>query len=333
MAQNKNGSGGNFIERLLALFDKTQQKHHALSFPYAVIKKYSDDDAGYQAALITYYGFLSLFPLLLVATSLIDSITQRSSELHTRLIADINSYFPIVGDQLQSSVHSNKTGPALIIGLLFALYGARGIADAVRAALDHAWAIPRAKRSGFPKNLLRSLGLLFGGGLGLVLTNGLASYALAAVGRSPLLRLIPILINVSLLYLIFMYIFLIGSSRQHPRKDVRLGAITASIGLLLLQAIGGYLITHQLHNLRGLYGQFALVLAILFWIYLQAQVLMYAIEINVVHTYKLWPRSLTQKPTTSADKKAFRLYAEKEAYRPKPEEEISVTFRKPSTSL
>jgi len=323
----------NTIERLLHKLDAVQQKHHALSFPYAVIKKYSDDDAGHQAALITYYGFLSLFPLLLVATSLIDSITRRSSELHTRLIADINSYFPIVGDQLQSNVHSNKTGPALVIGLLFALYGTRGIADAVRNALDHAWAIPRTKRSGFPKNLLRSLGLLFGGGLGLVLTNGLASYALAAVGRAPLLRAIPILINISLLYLIFMYIFLIGSSRSHARKDVRLGALTGSVGLLLLQAVGGYLITHQLHNLRGLYGQFALVLAILFWIYLQAQVLVYAIEINVVHTYKLWPRSLTQKPTTAADRKAFRLYAEKEAYRPKPEEKIDVSFQKPSPDL
>ncbi len=324
---------GNPFDRLAIWLDKLQQKHHALSFPYAVVKKYGDDDAGHQAALITYYGFLSLFPLLLAATSIIDSVARRSSELHTRLVADINSYFPIVGEQLQSSVHSNKTGPALIAGLLFALYGARGIADAVRNALDHAWAIPRTRRSGFPKNILKSLGLLLGGGLGLLLTNGLASYALAAVGRAPVLRIVPILINVSLLYLIFMYIFLIGSSRRHPRKDIRLGAITASIGLLLLQAVGGYLITHQLHNLRGLYGQFALVLAILFWIYLQAQVLMYAIEINVVHTYKLWPRSLTQKPTTVADKKAFRLYAEKEAYRPKPEEEIDVTFHTPAAGL
>ncbi len=333
MATMAKNSTGNFFERLLAALDRLQQKHHALSFPYAVVRKYSDDNAGQLAALITYYGFLSLFPLLLAATSIIDLVAQHNSDLRIRLVADINSYFPIVGEQLQSSVHSTKTGAALIAGLLVALYGARGIADAVRGALDHAWAIPRVKRSGFPKSLLKSVSLLVGSGIGLLLTTTLAGYTLAAVGRSPLLRIIPIVVNISLLYIIFMYTFLIGTSRKHPRKDIRLGAITASFGLLLLQTIGGYLITHQLHNLRGLYGQFALVLAILFWIYLQAQVLVYAIEINVVHTYKLWPRSLTGKPITAADKKAFRLYAEKEAYRPKPEEEIDVTFKNPSARL
>jgi len=327
--QTAQKSGGNPLNRLVMWLDAYQQKHHALSFPYAVIKKYGDDDAGHQAALITYYGFLSLFPLLLVATSIIDLVAQYNSDLRTRLVADINSYFPIVGQQLQSSVHNSKTGAALAVGLLFALYGARGIADAVRSALDHAWAVPRVKRSGFPKNILKSLALLFGAGLGLLLTTTLASYALTALGHAPIFRLLSILINVALLYFIFMYTFLIGTSRRHPRKDIRLGAITAAIGLLILQSVGGYLITHQLHNLRGLYGQFALVLAILFWIYLQAQVLMYAIEINAVHTYKLWPRSLTQKPTTAADRKAYRLYAEKEAYRPRPEEEIDVSFQTP----
>ncbi len=319
----------NVFQSLLTRFDTYQQKHHAISFPYAVIKKYGDDDAGHQAALITYYGFLSLFPLLLVATSVIDIISQHNMGLRARLLADINTYFPdVFGQQLQASVHgSNKTGLALIIGLLFTLYGTRGIADAMRSTLDHAWAIPRVKRSGFPKSALKSFGLLLGAGLGLIFTTTLAGYATAALGKSIGFQLVPIVINIGLLYLIFMYIFLIGTSHRHPRKDIRLGAITATVGLMILQTVGGYFITHQLHNLRGLYGQFALVLAILFWIYLQAQVFTYAVEINTVHTYKLWPRSVTAKPTTAADQKAYRLYATKEAYRPKPEEEITVTFQ------
>lgn len=312
---------------LLKFIDRWQQKHHALAFPYAVLKKYGDDEAGSQAALITYYGFLALFPLILVATSVVDIVAQHNQELHTRLLADINTYFPIVGNQLQAQVHSdNKTGVALVLGLLFALYGARGAASAVRGALDHAWATPKVQRSGFPLNLIKSLGILFGAGLGLFGTATLASYATAELGHSFAYRLVPLLINLVLLYVIFMYIFVVGTSRNHPRKDLRLGAITATIGLLILQTVGGYLITHQLHNLSGLYGQFALVLAILFWIYLQAQVLTYAIEINVVHAYKLWPRSLTGD-ITAADKKAYRLYAKKEAFRPTPEEEIDVTFR------
>jgi len=326
--KNSEKTSGNPIERLLKRLDAFQQRHHAFGFPYAVTKKYGDDEAGHQAALITYYGFLSLFPLLIVATSVVDLIAQHNLHLRAKLAADINSYFPIVGNQLQNQVHSNgKTGLALAVGLVLTLYGARGIADVVRGALDHAWATPRAKRSGFPKNVLKSFALLLGAGLGLIITTTLASYATGALGHSWLFRIVPIIINAILLYLIFMYVFTVGTSHRHRRKDLRVGALTAVVGLLILQTLGGYLITHELHNLSGLYGNFALVLAILFWIYLQAQVFTYAVEINVVHAYKLWPRSLTGKPLTTADRKAYALQAEKEAMRPRPEEEIDVTFQ------
>lgn len=319
----------NLFERLLLRIDAFQQRHRFLGFPYAVVKKFGDDDAGHQAALITYYGFLSLFPLLIVATSAIDIVTKHNPVLRDKLLSNVQSFFPAVGQQLQASVQgNNKTGLALAIGLLIALYGARGVADAIRSALDHAWAIPRVRRSGFPKNTLKSLGLLLGAGLGLLLTTTLTGYASSALGNSAWLRVLPLILNIGLLYLVFMYVFLIGTSHKYPRKDLRMGAITAALGLLILQYAGIALVKHQLSSLQGLYGQFAIVLALMFWIYLQAQVFIYAVEINVVHTYKLWPRSLTQKPITGADEKAFRLYAQKEAYRPKYEEQIDVTFRR-----
>lgn len=317
---------GNPLEPAALKLDAFQQRHPAFGFPLAVIKKYGDDDAGHQAALVTYYSFLSLFPLLLVATSVIDLITQHNPVLRARMLADINSYFRIVGNQLQANVHDTRTGVALIFGLLVALYGTRGIANAVRSTLDHAWETPKAKRSNFVTGAVKSFSLLLGSGLGLLFTAALASYATAALGHSVLLRVIPLALNAALLYLICMYAFIIGPSRRRPRKDLRLGAISATIGVLLLQTIGGYLITHQLHNLRGLYGQFALVLTIMFWLYLQAQVLIYSIEINVVQTLKLWPRSITGKPLTEADQKAYRLYVKRQAYRPKSEETIAVTF-------
>ena len=93
-----------------------------------------------------------------------------------------------------------------------------------------------------------------------------------------------------------------------------------------MQTIGAYLINHQLHNLNGLYGQFALVLAILFWIALQAQVFMYAAEVNTVRAFKVYPRSITGNPLTEADKKALTLHARKEVYRPEPQEEVEVEF-------
>lgn len=316
---SKTKTSKNPFDRLLAWLDAKQQKQRRYAFPYAVIKKYGDDEAGHQAALITYYGFLSLFPLLIVATSVIDLISQHNEHLRENLLSNIDKYFPIVGEQLQSSVHGNsKTGVALVIGILVTLYGARGIADAVRSVLDHAWAIPRARRTGFPMSIVKSVGLLVGAGFGLILTGMLTSVTAAALGHTWYVKVLSVAINLGLLYIIFMYVYLVGTSRRFARKSLRMGAITASVGLLLLQFLGIFLIKHQLHNLQGLYGQFALVLAILFWIYLQAQVFTYAVEINVVHAYKLWPRSLTGKTLTAADEKAYRLLAKKEALRLKP---------------
>lgn len=328
MAQTKTTpKQGNFIQQLLSKLDAFQRKHKPMAFPYAVVKKYGDDDSGHQSALITYYGFLSLFPLLIVATSVIDLISRHNAHLRESLLTNIDKYFPIVGDQLQSNLSGNsKTGLALAIGIIVALYGARGIADAVRSVLDHAWAVPRVKRTGFPMNILKSVGMLVGAGLGLLVTAILTGYTASALGHAWYVRIIPVVVNIGLLYLIFMYVFYIGTSRRFARKDLRMGALTAAIGLLLLQYLGAVLIKHQLHNLQGLYGQFALVLSLLFWIYLQAQVFTYAIEINTVHTYKLWPRSLTGKDLTHGDEKAYALLAKKEALRPKPEEEINVTF-------
>lgn len=301
---------GNFANRLTKRIDKLQRRHHATAFTYGVIKKYSGDSAGRQAALLTYYGFLSLFPLLLVATSIADLIAQHNAHLRARLLSDTTSYFPVVGQQLQQNinVHGNhETGLALVVGLLFALYGAHGIADAVRNTIDIAWGTPRAKRSRFPVGTLKSFALLFGAGLGLLLTTILASYATAELGHSFFFRLIPIVISAVLLYLIIMYVFLVGTSRRRRPKDLRLGAITVVIGLLILQIVGGYLITHELHKMNGAYGQFGLVLAILSWIYLLAQLFTYAIEVSVVHTYKLWPRTLTGSNPTTADDLAGRL--------------------------
>lgn len=290
--------------------DKLQQRHHVFAFFYAVVRKYNDDEAGLQAALLTYYGFLSLFPLLLVATFITGFIAQHNAHLRVRLLDDITNYFPIVGEQLRQNIHNtHKTGLAFIAGLLTALYGTRGVANATRRMLDIAWAVPKRKRSHFPKGTLKSFGIVLGAGLGLLLSTILAGYATAVFGHSFFFRLIPLAINAVLLYLICMFIFVLGSSRQQSRRDVRLGAITTVIGLFILQTIGGYLITHELRRTSSLYGQFSLVLVIMFWMYLLAQIFTYAIEINVVHTYKLWPRSLSGKHPTPADNKAHKLYS------------------------
>lgn len=313
----------NIMQRVMSAINHAQIRHRAIGFTYAVIKKYGDDNASYQAALLTYYGFLSLFPLLIVATSLANIIAQHNAALREKLLSGFNTYFPIVGSQLQANVHhSAQTGVALLIGLVITFYGAKGVADAVQYALNQLWQIPRAEQPSFPKAPLISLSLLAGGGIGL-LTAAILSGIATALGHSPVLAVLSTVISIVILFSVFSFLMVIGTASRYSFADNLIGALLAAFAIQALETIGGYLITHQLHNLQGAYGQFALVLAILFWLYLQAEIFLYAIEINTVSVHKLWPRSLISRTPTKADRRAQQLYARKERLQDTPPESSS----------
>lgn len=300
-------------ERFMGMLDSFQQKHKLLAFPYAIVKKYSDDRAGFLAGLISYYGFVSLFPLLIVATSVIQITTQNNVTLRDKFLENATSYFPAFQNSLIESINTpSKSGVALAIALVITLYGARGVAAAIQHAQNHLWGVPRDKRAGFPKSLAKSFGIIFWGGLGLVGAASLTGYA--AVASHPMtLRILIGFAGFAVLFFVFWGVFTFGSSaRRRPLATIP-GSVFAAAGLLILQAVGGYLVSHQLRNQTGLNAQFALVLAMLFWLYLQAQVFLIAAEINTVRVHKLWPRAIDKKMPLKADKKALELYRKREA--------------------
>src|ERR1017187_1493220 len=110
-------------DRLQAL-DRAQQRRPALSFPAAVIKKFSDDQAGQLAALIAYYGFVSLFPLLLVLVTVLGFVLEGDPKTQASVLHSTLGQFPIIGTQLESNIHSLKgSAGALAIGVLGLLLG------------------------------------------------------------------------------------------------------------------------------------------------------------------------------------------------------------------
>jgi uncharacterized BrkB/YihY/UPF0761 family membrane protein len=274
----------NFINTAVKKVDRFQQRHRPLAFIYAVIKKYGDDGAGYQAALLTYYGFLALFPLLLVLTTVTDSLIGKNPELAGTVIKGLTDYFPLLGNQLASRVHGlNSSGWPLIAGLLFALYGTRGVADVFQLGVRKIWGIPASQRDGFPKAQLKSLAIVIVGGFGFIVASDVLSTFL----------------NLFVLFWLFVFLLNFSLPRHVSFKDTRLAAAVAAIGLVTLQLVGGYILTHELKSLDALYSYFAIALGLLFWIYLQSQMLFYAVEIAAVKSQKKWPRSLNE-PT--ADK-------------------------------
>lgn len=295
------------IDNTLTRINSFQQDHAVIGLPYAIIKRFSEQKAGYQAALITYYGFLSLFPLLLVAASIVGLLVQNNHELETKIMATISTYFPVIGEQLTENIHaSSASGWPLVIGMIIALYGARGGMDAFRSAINHVWGISSSKQPGFPESLFTSIAMIIVGGIGLYSAALLSTYT-AGLGSSLFFKLLSLIVSIGLLLPTFYFLFTAALGLHAANHtDRMLMAATSTVGIVTVQGIGGYLVTSQLNKLSPLYGTFALVLGLLFWIYLQAVIVMYCAETRVVRKYKLWPRSLVGKLITEGDRQAAR---------------------------
>lgn len=281
------------IQKTVKRLDKWQQSHRWTALTYGVIKRYSEASVGQQAALLTYYSFLSLFPLLLVLTTLTNLLASSHPGIQADVIKGTTNYFPVLGAQLSAHVSTlHKNGLALAVGLVFTLYGTRGVADAFRRGVEHIWRVPAAERLGFPKTLPNSLIIVVIGGLGFIFASICTGLA-ASAGHGLGFRLLSVGVNLVILFCLFSFLLSVCLPRRISLKDVRTGAMAAALGLIILQGLGGYLLKHELKHLDALYSYFALALGLLFWIYLQAQVLYYAVTLCAVRTQRLWPRSFS----------------------------------------
>jgi membrane protein len=312
------------INRAAKKFDAWQQRHTPTAFVFAVIKKYGEDNGGYQAALLTYYGFLSLFPLLLVMITVLQLWFRNDPTVQNELSTSVGHFFPLLGSQLQTQIHGiRRAGLGLAIGILITIYGARGAADAFRFSLDNMWQIPKNKRTGFPKNMLQSLAIMSAGLAGFAATI-VASTFTAALGHTWWAKALANILGFFILAFVLGYAFRIATSGRIRYRYMLLGASIAACIMQLLLSTGGIVLARELKHLDSIYGTFAIVLGLIFWIYLMAQVVVCAAEIDTVRHFKLWPRSSSGRLQTEADRQAYNLYAQTEKYIEK--ESINVFF-------
>jgi membrane protein len=321
--------------------DRLQQRQRWLAFPLAAGKKFADDQAGNLAALIAYYAFVSLFPLFLALVTILDLLLASHPAFRERIVSSALASYPVIGPQLKSNVHAlSSTGAALAIGLIGTVLGARGLAVATQNALNVAWAVPYYRRPRLPGSLLRSLGLITIVGpceLATLVLSGLAGgagHVLTGIGA----RTGAVAISLALNAGVFWLAFRLATASQVRTRELRLGAVIAATAWQVLQTAGGYLVAHQLARYSALYGVFAIVLGLLAWLFLQAQITLYAVEVNVVRVYRLWPRSMFPPPTTplaqltEADVRAYRMYAEAEQRLPGLDVEVKPPGRHPGNT-
>jgi membrane protein len=312
--------------QLLDSADRLQQRSHILAVAVATWKKFGDDQAGNLAALIAYYAFFSLFPLLLVGVTIMDLVSRNDPHLHHQLLHALGRY-PVIGPQLEKHAHGLRgTGFALVVGAVLTLFGARGVAVAMQNATNSVWEVPQFRRPGFPWSLLRSLGLMGVIGPGILATTTLSTYAggaahIGGVLSRAVVAVVSLLLNMGLFWLGFRF----AASKEIGWRDLLLSAILAAIVWQVLQLVGGYFLSHELRTTSA-YGVFGAVLGLLTWFYVQAQITLYCAELNVVRVRKLWPRSLNPPPFTEADLRCYQLYADASQRRP----EVRIEVRPPS---
>lgn len=314
------------LRRLLLRTDDYQQRHPWLGFPVAVMKKFGDDEAGNLAALIAYYGFFSLFPLLLVFVSVLGLLLHNHPDLQRSILDSALRNFPVIGGQdIGKNLHAIKgAGTSLFVGIAGTLWGGLGVTQATQNAMNRIWDVPKKDRPNFVFSRLRGLLMLVI--LGTLVIASTFAGGLGASGGSLgiVLRVVGIGLSLVLNLVLFAVAYRVLTARELRWRDVVPGAAIAAVLWSLLQVFGGYYVTHQIQGASNIYGTFAIVIGLLVWIYLGAQITLYCAEINVVRVRHLWPRSLVQPPLSQADKETMAAGAKAEQRRP--EERIDVDF-------
>jgi membrane protein len=314
--------------------DRFQRRHQWAGFPLAVLYKYVDDFGAYLAALLTYYGFVSLFPLLLLFSTVLGFVLSGDGILQHQVLVSALHQFPVIREDMAQPKHIGGGLAGLLVGILGCLYGGLGVAQAFQYATNTAWGVPRNNRPnpfkarGRSVLLLATVGLAVLGTTALSIAGGGGAGAFGTTARSLTLAASVV---ISIAMAIFAFRF--APARRLSVRDVAPGAIATAVIWQLLQSFGVIYVRHVVEHASATNAVFALVLGLLAFLYVTATAVLLGVEIDVVHVNRLHPRSLLTPFTdnvtlTTGDRRAYSRQAK--AQRSKGFQHVDVNFDPPS---
>lgn len=297
------------VARLRWRLDLAQRRRPALGFPLAVMKKFAEDKAGHLAALVAYFGFFSIFPLMVAFTSVLGFVLDEQQQ--TKFADAAAGQIPVVGNTIRANAGKlDGSVVAIVIGVLVALWAGLRIVDAMQNALNDVWAIPATGRPNLVMRRVRGLAMLglIGGGLaGTVAASNVATLldVIPGIGRFGIWA-------ASALVSVLMYVlaFQLLTDRRLPWRDLWPGAIFSGTAWWALQTFGSVYVVHQQKAAGDTYGDYASIIALLAFLFIAAQLSILGAEISAVRARKLWPRSLTKDSFTEADIEVFEMLAD-----------------------
>jgi membrane protein len=296
--------------RPVRALDAYQQRHRWLGIPLAVFKKFGNDQGGNLAALVAYFAFFSLFPLLLVFVTILGFVLQGDPHLQASIENSVRSQFPSIGRSLQLSALRGHA-IVLVIGVITSLLSGLGVTNAAQNAMDRVWAVPFKARPNFLQARLRGLMLLFALGVMFIVATAASGVVTGGLG-GPFLKVAGILLSLLLNCALFLAAFRLMTADTVPTRSLWIGVVVAAVFWELLQVVGGIYVGHVEKHWTGTYASIGFVIGLLVWLHLGSQMTLYAAEINVVLTRKLWPRSLFGPPASPADEETLTALAKVE---------------------
>ncbi len=263
-------------------------EHYWLDHVVRAWGRFQANNAAQYAAAITYFSFLALFPLLLLAVSVLGFVLASDKSLEATIIHDIVKNIPgTLGQDLSKSLTSAinaRTGVG-IIGVVGVLLTGLGWIGNLRQAINAVWGLT-AKKQNFVMSKVSNLLVLAGLGLGIVISLGLATVGTAVtdqiidaldLGSVPgiafFIKLAAIVLGVLGDMLIFGWLLIRLPGAEVSRRVALKTALLAAIGFEILKVVGTYTISKSAHS--PTLGPFAGLLAVLIWIQLVARYLLF----------------------------------------------------------
>src|SRR5947209_7236039 len=254
---------------VMAKVDKVQKQAKPTSVALATFKKFSEDHSTNLAAMIAFWAFFSVFPLLMVMVTILGWVLPTSSK--NDVLGHVATMFPLLDPRTINGLSGSLW--ALVVGLLTSLWSGLGAVRTVQTAFNSVWEIPYHERPKLVEQVLRSMWVLLTIGVGLVVTTLITSLVTSSTSGLHLGvvghlggYVISILADIGL----FVAAFRMLTDREISSRDVLPGAVLSGVVFFVLQDISALIITRHLHSAQSTYGRFATVITILWWFYLQA---------------------------------------------------------------
>ena len=298
---------GGFVANAQNRFDRWQQGVPVVAFPISVWLRYREDRCYEYAALLSYYGFFSIFPLLTVVVTIIGFVLRDNPTLRDELLATVFAQVPVVGDALAREIDGLEgSGAVLLVAIGFTLWAGIGVVRVAQDAFNTMWSVSIMRWPSFIPKLLRALAALAVVGGAFLISTVVSAIATFSLDLPGLERLAGVLVAVVVNALMLLLVFKVLTVSEVGWRSLVPGALAGGVAMWVLQFLGGVYVNSVILGASNVYGTFATALGLLVWLALVARILLLAAEINVVLQKRLWPRSFEGKNLTEADERSFQ---------------------------